>query len=259
MFIYNYHTHTYRCGHASGTDEEYVLAAIETGFKVLGFSDHGPYSEYFHQNCHMHWEQIDDYISSVKSLKEKYKDQIEIKLGFESEYYPFCMDDYEYLRSKSEYLLLGQHFGHPSGAIANYFRENTDEQIKGYCDAIVEGLHTGMYSYLCHPDVFMSGQPDFTEVCEETAHRIAQACVETGTPLEINARGPLKGKRQYLKGEFFSYPHKGFWKIVSEYPVKVVLGIDAHAPEDLKAENFVEDALNEVADLNLNFITEPFI
>ena len=70
MFIYNYHTHTYRCGHASGTDEEYVLAAIEAGFKVLGFSDHGPYSEYFHQNCHMHWEEIDDYISSVKSLKE---------------------------------------------------------------------------------------------------------------------------------------------------------------------------------------------
>ena len=29
---YNYHTHTSRCFHARGTDEEYVLAAIEAGF-----------------------------------------------------------------------------------------------------------------------------------------------------------------------------------------------------------------------------------
>ncbi len=35
----NYHTHTKRCGHAKGTDEEYVIAAIEGGFDELGFSD----------------------------------------------------------------------------------------------------------------------------------------------------------------------------------------------------------------------------
>ena len=41
--IVNYHTHTTRCNHASGTEKEYVEAAIETGLKVLGFSDHTPY------------------------------------------------------------------------------------------------------------------------------------------------------------------------------------------------------------------------
>ena len=41
--IANYHTHTSRCGHAGGTDEEYVLAAIEAGWQVLGFSDHMPW------------------------------------------------------------------------------------------------------------------------------------------------------------------------------------------------------------------------
>ena len=39
----NYHTHTARCGHATGTDEDYVLAAIEQGFDELGFSDHVPW------------------------------------------------------------------------------------------------------------------------------------------------------------------------------------------------------------------------
>ena len=38
----NYHTHTARCGHAEGTEEEYILTALRCGFKVLGFSDHTP-------------------------------------------------------------------------------------------------------------------------------------------------------------------------------------------------------------------------
>ena len=32
----NYHTHTTRCFHAIGKDEEYVKAAIKAGIKELG-------------------------------------------------------------------------------------------------------------------------------------------------------------------------------------------------------------------------------
>ena len=39
----NFHTHTMRCNHADGTDRAYVEAAIKSGIKVLGFSDHVPY------------------------------------------------------------------------------------------------------------------------------------------------------------------------------------------------------------------------
>ena len=39
----NYHTHTTRCRHAVGADREYVKAAIESGVKILGFSDHAPF------------------------------------------------------------------------------------------------------------------------------------------------------------------------------------------------------------------------
>ena len=41
--IANYHTHTWRCNHATGQEEEYVLTAVEQGFQILGFSDHAPY------------------------------------------------------------------------------------------------------------------------------------------------------------------------------------------------------------------------
>lgn len=32
--MFNLHTHTYRCHHAKGTDEEYVIKAIENGGSV---------------------------------------------------------------------------------------------------------------------------------------------------------------------------------------------------------------------------------
>ena len=38
----NYHSHTSRCFHATGEDEQYVLEAIKNNYDVIGFSDHMP-------------------------------------------------------------------------------------------------------------------------------------------------------------------------------------------------------------------------
>ena len=259
MFTYNYHCHTKRCGHASGTDEEYVEAAIKAGYKVLGFSDHGPYSLYPHPGSHMDWSQLDDYINSINSLKEKYKGIIDIKLGIESEYYPFCLEERKQMRKRLDYMIFGQHYDQALGLGVNYFKANTDEEIRVYADSVVEGLHTGLFNYLAHPDVFMNHQPDFSEECARSAHKIAQACVETDTPVEMNVRGVMKGKKHFPNGDQYWYPHKDFWRILAQYPIKADVGIDAHSPEDLLMTEFVDEGLAELADLNLNFITEPFI
>ncbi len=70
----NYHTHTTRCFHAIGKDEEYVKAAIQANIKELGFSDHTPwhYDSSFKASMRMPECQLDDYIESILSLKEKY-------------------------------------------------------------------------------------------------------------------------------------------------------------------------------------------
>ena len=85
----NYHTHTYRCNHASGKDEDYVIKAINAGIKVLGFSDHTPR---FFKSGHisgfrMRAELAKDYFDSIRMLREKYKDEIDVKVGVEAEYY----------------------------------------------------------------------------------------------------------------------------------------------------------------------------
>ena len=88
--IENYHTHTTRCRHAEGSDEEYVRYAIDHGLQILGFSDHTPFlfpGDYY-SRMRMYPEELADYVGSVRSLQKKYAGQIDIHLGLEVEYYP---------------------------------------------------------------------------------------------------------------------------------------------------------------------------
>ena len=55
----NYHTHTTRCLHATGSDEEFVLSAIKGGYQELGFSDHTP------------WKYHTDYVSDIRMTPEQ--------------------------------------------------------------------------------------------------------------------------------------------------------------------------------------------
>ena len=75
----NYHTHTARCGHATGTDEDYVLAAIEQGFDELGFSDHVPWpyqDGYTHPSVRMRVDQMPGYLNSVRALALSLADRV---------------------------------------------------------------------------------------------------------------------------------------------------------------------------------------
>ena len=88
MLHRNYHTHTKRCGHATGEDEDYIQFAIENGYEELGFSDH---------ISHTNFQQNEEYIQKITALKEKYKDQIKILLGFECEYVESMLPYYQKL------------------------------------------------------------------------------------------------------------------------------------------------------------------
>ena len=102
----NYHTHTPRCKHATGTDELYVQAAIRAGFDTLGFSDHTPWP--YHSNyvsgIRMELDQFSEYVTSLRNLKEKYRDQLNILIGLECEYFPRYMS---WLTETKESIWLG--------------------------------------------------------------------------------------------------------------------------------------------------------
>ena len=78
MQRFNYHTHTYRCGHADNnmSDEDFVKLFVKKGFNKIAFTDHCPEKEIIdnRKNMRMKYSEKDEYLSSVKELKEKYKD-----------------------------------------------------------------------------------------------------------------------------------------------------------------------------------------
>ena len=111
---YNYHTHTYRCHHASGSMEEYINRAIENGIKFLGFSDHVPFvcANGVESVYRVTVAEVEAYISEISSLRKKYKNEIDIKIGFEMEYYQNHFDKMfeNAVAWGAEYLILGEHF-----------------------------------------------------------------------------------------------------------------------------------------------------
>lgn len=256
---FNYHTHTYRCGHASmDSDEMYVQAAIRAGFKVLGFSDHAAYPDFSKPTDRMDYQYMEDYIQSILALKEKYKDQIEIHLGFEMEYMDFYKGEYlDYLLSRGEYLLLGEHNYLPD-AIHDYCaNHNSKEQLLEYARLCCEGMRSGKFLYLAHPDYFCGGIDEFDETCQYVAREIAKTAVETDTPLEVNIKLTQRPKKNYPDGDNqYIYPLRAFWKIVSEYPIKCVYGYDAHKSDLLENTEVLKIADQILEGLDLHFIDE---
>lgn len=110
----NYHTHTKRCGHATGEDREYVEAAIQSGLEILGFADHCPwvYENGYRSSIRLSPSEVDGYFSSLEDLRKEYRDDICIYIGFESEYLPALIPEQEKLLADYplDYRILGQHF-----------------------------------------------------------------------------------------------------------------------------------------------------
>ena len=61
----------------------YILAAIEAGMDVIGFSEHIAYPGVEISKERMKNEDMEEYLQTMYSLKEKYKDKIKILVGFE--------------------------------------------------------------------------------------------------------------------------------------------------------------------------------
>ncbi len=233
--INNYHTHTFRCGHAVGKDEDYVLNAIKAGIKELGFSDHVPFKGVSQPGVRMEYDKLDEYISSINALKEKYKDQIKIYVGFEAEYYSESKEYYEDLAKKVDYLICGQHFAldYRRKMIYTGFKTNDQMAVIDYTNRVIEAIESGLFKYIAHPDIILRSYTYRDYFIEGQMRRICEASERCHVPLEVNLEGIKRQVKEGIIGKEMFYPFDFFWKIASEYKIDVILGADVHIPEDL--------------------------
>lgn len=225
--IANYHTHTKRCKHAEGEDREYIEAAIQAGIKELGFSDHCPwvYKDDFVSGIRMTAGETEEYVYSLESLRKEYANDIRIYIGFEAEYMPELMEAQDKLLQQYpiDYLLLGQHFlGEEANSVYMGAPIREEAVIKQYVDTVIEGLESGRYLYLAHPDlVHFVGD---SEIYYREMGRLCRYLKQKNLPVEINMLGAFQGRH---------YPSEQFLKIAREVGNKAIIGVDAHSPEQL--------------------------
>ena len=219
----NYHTHTYRCQHAEGEDRQYVETAIRNGMKVLGFSDHCPwfFPDGYVSSNRMLLSDVENYFTSLTKLKDEYRKDITIYIGFESEYLPELLPEQEKLLKDYpvDYQILGQHFltREPSAYMGRTFDEETI--LESYVNSVIEGMETGKYAYLAHPDlVGFSGKQ---EIYDKHYRRLCTYLKQHNSPVEINLLGLVQQRH---------YPNEHFLKLAGEIGCSAIIGCDAHQP-----------------------------
>lgn len=251
---YNYHTHTFRCSHATGTEREYIEKAIAGGIKYMGFSDHIPFvfpgdheDSYRVQMC-----DVKNYFETIGTLREEYKDKIEILIGFEAEFYPEFSEKMlsDAIKMGAQYLILGQHFigDEVPDYIYSYRTYTEPEILEKYTECIISGMETGLFTYVAHPDIVTFVGDDV--VYDQQMRKICKKSVELNIPLEIN----LLGIRENRK-----YPDQRFWKIAGEEKSPVTFGFDAHDAKAAYDDKSLPKAFELVEKFGLNYIGKPEI
>lgn len=239
----NYHTHTELCKHATGMPREYIVKAWEAGCSALGFSDHCPYpdeiKEKFWASTRMSENQVTLYFEEIKKAEadaRKAGFTFPVYTGFECEWdktiYSWYKDDL--LGGFSvDYLILGAHWiTEPDGSHL-YIAEVTDDVnlLHQYIDQTIEGMASGIFKFIAHPDMFMSGWKEWDKEAEMCSKALIDAAIDLDLPLEVNGFGIIKPMNETSRGLRFQYPYREFWEMVAEREAKVICNSDAHKPE----------------------------
>lgn len=236
MFI-DYHTHHARCGHASGQLEEYVQRGVEIGLQQLGLSDHMPLLHVdpaaYYSGMAMPMDELPRYVEECLYLKDKYKDQIDIRIGLEGDYIEGYEREIEAIVRAYpwDYVIGSVHFlGEwdisDSRQLHGWEGKRVADVYRQYYDALQKAAKTGFYSYIGHFDVIKRFGYKPEEDMAETERATVDVIAACGMAIELNASG-----LRMPCGEMF--PSRRILSYCLERGVPLTVGSDAHQPAKL--------------------------
>ena len=231
----NFHTHIYRCCHAWGTEEDYVLEAVKNGLSIIGFSDHGPFPDRDF-GLRMSYEELSEHIGVLNELKKRFEGKIRIYKGLEIEYHKRYNSYYEYLLNEGglDYLILGQHnYTDENGEIRFISSLSGTEDYIRYAESVAQAAESGYFAIIAHPDIIYKNDFAWDDNCDRTAEIIADAAERNNIPLEVNANGFRRGMTKFPDGMRYQYPVDRFWEKMKGRNISVTVGSDCHTTEQL--------------------------
>ena len=222
------HNHTPLCNHANGSPREFVLKAIDEGIDIFGFSDHNPME--FDKNYRMSFKDMPEYEAEILSLKDEFKNQIDIRLAYEVDFLPKYMDS-RVLNAKVDYLIGSVHFLDEWGFdnpefIGRWKGADIDYLYQQYFNAIKEMANSGYFQIVGHLDLIkVFGYKPKNDI-RFFAKDAIDAIKKANMAVEINARGYTKPIKE-------SYPSKELLELCYEKEIPITFASDAHKIEDI--------------------------
>ena len=237
----DYHTHHERCGHAVGKLEEYVQRGIAIGLSQIGLSDHMPLlhvdpAEYYPEMA-MPMDELPRYVEECFSLKERYRGQIDVRVGLEGDYIEGFESEIRSIieRYPWDYVIGSVHFlgeWDITDFRQTHHWEGKDilEVYRQYYDAVSKSAASGLYDIIGHSDVIK--RFGYVPPLEQTEERIAledaalQAVAKSGCAMELNASGLSKPCAEM-------FPSRRMLTEAIRLGIPLTMGSDAHDPMKL--------------------------
>jgi histidinol-phosphatase (PHP family) len=233
----DYHLHTNRCGHATGTMEAYLTEAETKNISEIGFADHFPLGLLGYVPDHpvsMGALELEDYMADVKRLRELAA--IPIRLGVEVDYLPgreavtaeaLAGYPFDYVMG-SIHFLDGWDFTNPCD-MSRYSTMDIDGLYHKYFTVVKKLAESRLFDIVGHLDVVKKFSFFPRENWDDVIAATCRALADNGLCVELNTAGwraPV--------GE--AYPAKEFLRTCLQLGVPVTLGSDAHIPQDVGSD-----------------------
>jgi len=232
----NFHTHTYRCKHATGDCEDYAHEAVTAGVEALGFSDHTALPDHRWDNVRMHIDELEDYERSIRDAQCAFPELLVLmamECEYTRDYHAFYQDEllgrreYDYLIGAGHYIGVDDHW---YGAFEH---ATAPENLQRYVDQVVTTIESGLFAFIAHPDLFGCCNHEWNADCAAASRDICAAAVAHDLPLELNGYGIRKPWIDTATGRRAMYPWYPFWEVAAEHGCRVICNSDAHRPQDV--------------------------
>jgi histidinol-phosphatase (PHP family) len=223
------HNHTTLCNHATGTINEYIQRAIELEVDIYGFSEHAPM--YFDPYYRLSFENMKQYEQEILTYKEKYKDNIQILLGYEVDYLKGYIDDRVIKNRDVDYLIGSVHFLDKWGFdnpefIGEYKNRDIDDIWQEYFDTIEAMAKTGYFNIVGHLDLIKVFKYLPKKDTRLIAQKALKAIKEANMVIELNGAGLRKPIKEL-------YPSKELLEMAYEFNIPITFSSDAHSIEQI--------------------------
>ena len=255
MYIY-YHVHTRYSDDSSYMMEDVIKDAIEKGIEEICITDHVDYGIKYD------WDEVEtmvyrdgmplanvDYVNwekELKSLQEKYKGQINIKMGMEFGMQVHTIDRYQQLfhRYPFDFIILSVHQVEDQEFWTQDFQKGRTQQeyIERYYQEL-ENLVTLYkdYSVLGHMDLIVrydeNGLYPFDQI-KPMIQKILNIVIKDGKGIEVNTSYHRYGLNDMT-------PSRDILKLYRDLGGKIItIGSDSHKKEHLGA--YIQSAKDEL-------------